>query len=153
MKVTPLAIDMKRNESAHSVIVPALQYLGLTFAAGFALGIVRTLWLVPYVGERTAELIELPMMVLVSFVAADFVVRRRRSAGLKRRIAIGVVALLVILSAELGFVALVRNQTPADSMASRDPVAGVAYLLALLMFAAAPALLMLIRRVPESRGA
>ena len=131
-----------------SVFAPALQYFGLTFAAGFALGIVRTLWLAPSVGERAAELLELPLMLLVSLLAAGFVLRSRPGAGLGRRIAIGVTALMLLLFAELGVVVWVRHQTLAENLAARDPVAGAAYGFALLFFAAAPGLLGCFRRDP-----
>jgi hypothetical protein len=44
-------------------------YFALVFAAGFVLGTVRTLWAVPRLGVRTAELIELPTMLGVSVLA------------------------------------------------------------------------------------
>jgi len=39
-------------------------YFALAFAAGFMLGIVRTLWAVPRVGVRVAELMEAPIMLV-----------------------------------------------------------------------------------------
>ena len=45
-------------------------YFALVFAAGFALGTMRTLWVMPRLGARTAELIEQPVMLGVSILAA-----------------------------------------------------------------------------------
>jgi len=37
-------------------------YFGVVFGAGFVLGTVRVIWVVPHLGERTAELIEAPTL-------------------------------------------------------------------------------------------
>lgn len=41
-------------------------YFACVFGAGFALGTARALWLVPRVGTRTAELMEMPFMLAVT---------------------------------------------------------------------------------------
>jgi len=41
-------------------------YFALVFGAGFALGTIRTLWTAPSFGTRTAELMEMPIMLAVS---------------------------------------------------------------------------------------
>ena len=46
-------------------------YFALVFGAGFVLGTVRTLWVVPRVGTRTAELTEMPIMLAVTIVAGE----------------------------------------------------------------------------------
>lgn len=117
----------------------AALYFGIVFGAGFLLGIVRTLWLVPRVGERTAELIEIPFMLVVVFLAARFVVRRTRMAGRARRLAAGALALSFLVLAEAALVSISREGSLAEYVASRDPVSGSAYVLALALFAAAPA--------------
>jgi len=43
----------------------ALEYVARVFGAGFVLGIVRELWVRPRVGVRAAELLELPLMLVV----------------------------------------------------------------------------------------
>lgn len=49
-----------------------LLYFTVVFAAGFVLGTIRTLW----VASRTAELVEAPIMLALSIVAARCIVRR-----------------------------------------------------------------------------
>ena len=63
------------------------------------LGAIRVLLIVPRFGTRTAELMETPIMVLVSILAARWVVRRLAvPPALATRLAIGLVALLVLLT-------------------------------------------------------
>ena len=51
-------------------------YFALVFAVGFVLGAICTLWLVPRVGTRTAELMEMPIMLVVTIGAARWTVLR-----------------------------------------------------------------------------
>ena len=116
-----------------------IEYFVLVFAAGFLLGAIRTLWVVPALGARTAELLETPFMVAISFVAARWVVRRLSvPPGTGTRLAMGGVALALLLCAEFGLVLALRGMTIAAYFATRDPVSGAAYYLALLAFAAFP---------------
>ena len=58
------------------VLKASALYFVLVFGAGFVLGPIRILWLVPRVGERTAELIEAPIMLVVIVLAARWIARR-----------------------------------------------------------------------------
>lgn len=51
-------------------------YFAIVFAVGFVLGTIRTLWVVPRVGERKAELMEMPIMLAVTIVTARWTVLR-----------------------------------------------------------------------------
>jgi hypothetical protein len=121
------------------VLVPAASYFALVFGVGFVLGTLRVLLLVPALGERRAELLELPFMVLASFLAARWVLRRfnvpRRPGP---RLAVGTCALGMLLAAELLLARLVSGESLADYVANRDPVSGAVYLLTLLLFALLP---------------
>ena len=125
----------------HRVLSTSLIYFGLVFAAGFVLAPVRILVLQPRVGERLAELIELPLMVLVSWLLASWLMRRKLMPYRRwQRILVGALALLLILLAEFWVVLFVREISLAEYFATRDPVAGLAYYISLLMFAAMPVL-------------
>jgi hypothetical protein len=115
----------------------SLLYFASVFGVGFVLGIIRVLLVAPYIGVRWAELLETPLMLLASFYFARLVVRRFGPFTPGRRLAIGLIALAFLLAAELGLM-FAQGQTLADYLASRDPVSGVVYLLALAAFALMP---------------
>ena len=56
------------------ILKAGVLYVALVFGAGFVLGTVRTLWIVPRVGTRRAELMETPIMLVVTIVAARWIV-------------------------------------------------------------------------------
>lgn len=133
---------------ARATLGAALAYFGLVFGAGFALGVLRTLFVVPRLGARAAELLEMPLMLLVIVLASRWIVRHRAAAqGPRGAWAVGLLALALLLGAEIALAAVLRGLTPAQALFERDPVAGLAYAFALLAFAAMPGLLALrIRR-------
>jgi hypothetical protein len=118
----------------------SILYFAIVFCAGFVLGPIRILWVVPKVGEHAAELLEMPFMLAVSAAAARWIVRRF-SMPPRDRLAMGFLALAFMLLAEFALVLRLRNLTPAEYLAARDPVAGVAYYLSLVLFALFPFLL------------
>jgi hypothetical protein len=116
-------------------------YFTLVFAAGFALGTIRTLWIAPRmkIGARAAELMEAPIMLAASLVAAGWVVRRLEVPfQLSSRLAMGCVALGLMLLAEFALVVRLRGLTLAQYVATRDPVSGTVYYVALGLFAFMP---------------
>ena len=120
---------------------PGLLYFALVFGTGFVLGPIRVLWLVPRLGERVAELVELPVMLVVIVLSARWIVRRFALPPVaSSRLAMGGLALGLLLAAEFTVVLWLRGMTLADYFATRDPVAGTAYYAALVVFAVMPML-------------
>jgi len=113
-------------------------YFALVFGAGFVVGFVRVLWLVPLVGERAAELLEAPLMLAVTIVAARWVVRRRAVPTTTSRLGVGLVALGLMLVVELTFVLGLRGMTLREYLAGRDAVAGTVYVTMLVIFVLMP---------------
>jgi len=58
------------------ILKAGVLYFGLVFGAGFVLGTIRTLWVVPGVGARMAELMETPVMLVGTIVTARWMVLR-----------------------------------------------------------------------------
>ncbi|HET7773811.1 MAG TPA: hypothetical protein VFK82_08305 [Burkholderiaceae bacterium] len=123
----------------HNTLAAALRYFALVFGAGFLLGSVRVPFLVPHLGVRTAELIEMPVMAIVIVLSARFIVRRfQLPAAATVRLAAGGIALALLVTAELLLAAVLQGQSIAAYIASRDPVSGSVYLLMLGAFALMP---------------
>lgn len=131
-----------------NVLKAGLLYFALVFSAGFVLGAIRTLWVVPRVGTRTAELIEAPIMLGISIAAARWTVLHLRVPPTpSRRLAMGCIALTLLLIAEFTLVLSLRGMTIREYIATRDPVSGTVYYMTLLVFAILP--LLVARQTPD----
>ena len=119
----------------------ALVYFAIVLGTGFVLGMFRVPILVPRIGERWAELAEMPIMAAVIFYSAGYVLRRYPEICSPRRsLATGVLALALSVTAEMGLAVLLQNQTLAEFIKSRDKVSGSVYIGLLLVFAVMPRL-------------
>lgn len=124
------------------IFKPGATYFGLVFGAGFLLGCIRVPFLVPRLGARVAELLEMPIEFVVIVFAARFVVRRFSvPVDTSVRLGVGLVALGLSLAAELLLAVALAGRSVGDYIASRDPVSGSVYLLMLLVFALLPLML------------
>lgn len=130
-----------------------MAYFALVFGAGFILGAIRTLVVVPHLGARPAELLEMPIMFLVVVMAARFVVGRfQLPPSARSRLSTGLLALALLLAAEFALVVLLQDQSLAQYLASRDPVSGSVYLAMLGLYAAMPLILARVRPAPSPSG-
>lgn len=110
-------------------------YFGIVFGAGFVFGIIRVLWVAPHLGVRNAELLEHPLMLVIIFVTAKWVVRDVGGRMSADSLAIGLIAFGVLIFAEV-LVALFAQPNRAG-----DAVSGMAYFAMLALFALMPWLL------------
>ena len=119
----------------------ALLYFAIVLGTGFVLGMFRVPLLVPRIGERWAELAEMPVMAAVIFFSAGYILRRYPEIRSPRRsLAAGVLALALSVAAELGLAVVLQSQTVAEFIKSRDKVSGSVYIGLLLVFAVMPRL-------------
>lgn len=117
-------------------------YFGLVFGAGFLLGCIRVPFLVPHLGARVAELLEMPVQFVVIVFAARFIVRRfSLPLDTAIRLGVGFVALGLAIAAEFLLALVLAERSVAEYLASRDPVSGSVYLVMLLVFALLPLIL------------
>jgi type IV secretory pathway TrbD component len=121
------------------ILKAGVLYFVLVFGAGFVLGTIRTLWVVPYVGTRMAEFMEAPLMLVVTVMAATWIVRHFGIPSVaSARLGMGGIGLALLLAAEFGFVLWLRGLSVREYLATRDPVSGTVYYLMLVVFAIMP---------------
>ena len=123
------------------ILKAGVLYFALVFGAGFVLGTFRVLWVVPRFGTRMAELLEMPIMLMVTIGAARWVVKRLAvPSRLSIRLGMGCLALGLLLLAEFKLVLGLRGLSISQYLASRDPVSGMVYYIMLGVFAFVPLL-------------
>ena len=143
---------MKENAAGERTMARAaaggMVYFAIVFAAGFVLGTLRILVLMPRLGEAAAVLFELPLMLAVSWIACRRVVARvgisRRHAA---RLLMGGIAFAMLMLAELGLSVLAFARTPAEHLALYRQAPALLGLAGQLAFAAFP----FIQGVAQSR--
>ena len=127
----------------------AATYFGLIFSVGFVLGTLRTLWLAPRVGVRAAELGEAPIMLFVTTLVAQALVRRYQDIRRWQQwFGIGATALTFLLLAEFTVVLWLRGLSLREYFDTRDPLSGAVYAALLGWFALAP-LILRVGRSPQ----
>jgi len=116
-----------------------LAYFAIVFGMGFVLGAVRVTLVVPQLGARLAELLEMPLMLAVTVLAARFIVRRfGLTPALHSAVATGAFSLALVFVAEVSVFVGLQKKSPAEFLDGRDPVSFSVFLAMLLLFAAMP---------------
>jgi hypothetical protein len=123
------------------IITAALAYFLTVFGLGFALGAMRVLFVIPRIGETAAVLLELPVMLAASWVAAGWCVRRFAvPPRISARLAMGLLAFALVMVAELGLAISLFGQTAGEHFAAYRHFTGAVGLAAQLGYASFPAL-------------
>jgi hypothetical protein len=121
------------------IIRAGFLYFAMVLGSGFVLGMFRVPFLVPRLGERWAELAEMPIMAAVIYYSASYILRRYPEINQSgKALRVGFLALALSVCAELALAMVLQQQTLAEFIASRDKVSGSVYLALLLVFALMP---------------
>ena len=118
--------------------LPALRlgalYAGAVFAAGFVLGALRTLVIAPRTGDLIAVLIELPIILGVSWLVFGALARR----PVPSKALTGLVAFLVLMALELALSAVIAEGGVRGFLASWLTLPGAIGLAGQIAFALIP---------------
>lgn len=120
------------------VIRAALAYFAIVFAAAFAMGVLRLMVVIPLTGPLIAVALEVPVILALSWFVAGRILRRW-PLTLPDRLAMGALAFLVLMIAELTL-AQALGQTAGQFFAAMATPSGAFGLAGQVGFALIPAL-------------
>lgn len=127
-----------------TAFLAAITYFAMVFSVGFILGIVRVFLLVPSLGEQSAELLELPVMIVVSYFSAQFVVQQYSISTRQSGLTLGAISLTVLLAAEFTLALAVRDISIVEYLHTRNTLSGYVYALSLVLYGIFPLVSVLI---------
>jgi hypothetical protein len=115
-------------------------YFIIVFALGFGLGTLRVLVIIPVVGELAAVIIELPVMLVASWLACGGVLAKVPvPAALAPRLVMGVVAFVLLMAAEVAVSVFGFGRSVVAHLATYQALPAQLGLAAQAAFAAFPA--------------
>lgn len=114
-----------------------LLYFAAIFTFAFAMGIARVLFVAPRLGPTAAVLLEVPILVLASWIFARRLLRNR-SLTLSHRAVMGATAFTLTMASEAALSAIMRGQSVIDWAAAVATPLGLVGLVGQVAFAAMP---------------
>lgn len=121
-------------------LLAAFVYFGLVFAVGFALGAIRIPLLAPVVGDVTATLLELPVMLAASWLASGWVMKHLDINSHVQAAVMGAGAFALLMGAEAAGAIFLFGRSLADHFASYGRLAGAIGLAGQALFGLIPVL-------------
>jgi hypothetical protein len=119
----------------------AAAYFGFVSAVGWVCGPIREVWVIPRLGRIAGLLIEAPVMLAATIASARWTIRHMEVPhAIGQRLFMGLIALGMLLIAEIAGAWWLRHISVAGYLASFGTTAGFISVLMLLMFAAMPVL-------------
>jgi hypothetical protein len=98
------------------VLLAGTAYVAAVFAAGFALGVLRTLALAPLLGELGAVLVELPVILTIAWLVCTRILRRWPLSP-PAAAAMGTIAFALLMLAEAGLSTLLAGRSLTEHLA------------------------------------
>jgi hypothetical protein len=133
--------------SGRPAIKAGIAYFATVFLAGFVLGTVRVLFLIPRMSEAAAVLIELPIMLTLSWVVARWLIARLGvPAVMTARVTMGGLAFALLMIAELGVSVFLLDRSLIEHLNHYTELSALLGLAGQIAFAAIPAAQLAARR-------
>ena len=125
--------------AAFRIIRHSAIYAGCVFCAGFALGVVRVLWLEPSFGPLGAVALELPIMLAISWSVSAALLRKSHGDWSRlQSLAMGGFAFVLLIAMELALGAALTGDGVAAFFARLSTLHGALGLAAQIAFGLIP---------------
>ena len=125
----------------HRPFAAAAAYFCIVFSLAFVLGVMRTLIVAPRTGDVVAVLIETPIVLFISWLAAGWTARRFSvPAKAPARLTMGLTAFALLIVAETSLSLLMFDRPLARQAAAFATPAGAIGLLGQVVFGLMPLL-------------
>ena len=122
-------------------LAAAAVYFAIVFSLAFVLGVVRTLMVAPQTGDVVAVLIETPIVLFISWLAAGWTVQRFAvPARARPRLAMGLSAFVLLMAVETAMSLLLFDRPLAQQIVAFATPAGAIGLLGQIAFGFMPLL-------------
>jgi hypothetical protein len=122
-----------------SAIKVGILYFAIVFAAGFLLGTFRVFVLLPLIGELAAVALELPIILIISWLVCRRLISRFSvPATASQRLAMGALAFCLLMLVEVGLSVLVFDRSGAEYLAHLQTAPGLLGLAGQIAFALLP---------------
>lgn len=92
---------MPKESTLRHIARPALFHVGVVFALAFCLGAMRVTWIAPKLGAVRAVLVEVPLVLAISWITAGAALRRWPLRTRGDRAVMGAMAFVVLMALEL----------------------------------------------------
>lgn len=124
---------------ARSGCLAGVTYFAVVFAAGFVLGTLRVLVLVPNLGEFASVVLELPVILLVSWVACRWIIHATHlKPAIGARLIMGGTAFGLLMIAETGVATVGFGRTIGEHFAHYATLPAQVGLVGQVVFASFP---------------
>jgi hypothetical protein len=139
MTVRSVLLDISRPDHPAMILKPALAYFAVVFTVAFAFGALRVTLIAPVVGALAAVALEVPVILLVSWIVAGRVLGRWPLTG-QAALAMGALAFALLMLAEVTLAFGLSGQSPPAYAATFLTAPGALGLAGQIGFALIPAL-------------
>lgn len=122
-------------------IIAGLAYSLVIFGVGFAFGIMRILQLMPLFGDTLAVLVELPVILVVSWIICRWLIENWQvPESLAVRLIMGGVAFASLIVAEFGLASIAFARSPSQQLTFYTQFPALLGLAGQILFALFPAI-------------
>ncbi len=120
-------------------VAAGIVYFALVLVAGFVLGTIRVLFIAPQLGAVLAVLIELPIMLAVSWMACKFALTYFGIGNaIQVRFTVAIVAFVLLIGAEFALASAIFGRSPASYLADYLTLHGALGLIGQIAFGIIP---------------